>query len=293
MRAKLTEFKNQKNIIIPDCGKFGAVLDAIIAAGKEKLHIRMDFDGTVTEAVVGGKNVPSLISVLRDENFLGKDYSQKAHALYNKYRAIEIDPDIPDEEKKSAMREWWKTHFDLLIEKGFSKRHIETALQSARIRLRGGFTEFAALLAKNDIPLVIMSCSGMGEDMIKMVLEKNNVPLGNIYIVTNQYEWNDKGVAVAVKEPIVRVLNKDEESIRRVPHVYEVIKNRPNVLLVADSAADITMVKGAKIGNLLSFGFLNNDVDKQLESFKKTFDAILLNDAPMDFLNRILNFICE
>ncbi|MFZ3073536.1 MAG: hypothetical protein WA093_00165 [Minisyncoccales bacterium] len=282
-----------RDIIIQNQEKFDVKLQAILIGGIDKFHVRMDFDGTVTKAVVDGKVVPSLISVLRDEDFLGADYSQKAHALYDKYRPIEIDPNISNEDKKMAMREWWKAHFDLLIEKGFSKRHIERALGSARIQLRGGFKEFAAMLAKNNVPLVVMSCSGMGADMIKMVLDKNDILFDNIHIVTNQYEWNDQGLAVVVKEPIIHVLNKDEESIKRIPHVYEAIKNRPNALLLTDSVADITMASGAKIDSLLSFGFLNIDIDKQIEFFKKTFDAVLLNDAPMDFPNGILRLICK
>ena len=281
-----------ENIIIQNQEKFDEKLKVIVSGGIDKLHVRMDFDGTITKAIVGGKIVPSLISVLRDEDFLGADYSQKAHALYNKYHAIEIDPVVSVADKKIAMRKWWETHFDLLIEKGFSKCHIQRALQSARIRLRDGFGEFAAMLVKNKIPLVIMSCSGMGVDMIKMVLEKNNVLFDNMRIVTNQYEWNDDGVAIAVKEPIVHTLNKDEESIRRIPDAYKTIKNRPNVLLLTDSVADITMADGAKIGTLLSFGFLNSNIDKQLGAFEKNFDAVLLNDAPMNFPKDILKNVC-
>jgi cytosolic 5'-nucleotidase 3 len=162
MKTKLIGFGNMEKVIIPNQEKFDTKLKAITAGGADKLHVRMDFDGTITKAIVDGKIVPSLISVLRDEDFLGTDYSQKAHALYNKYRPIEIDPNVPDDKKKIVMCEWWKAHFDLLIEKGFSRRHIERALQSARIQLRDGFNQFAATLADNNIPLVIMSCSGMG-----------------------------------------------------------------------------------------------------------------------------------
>lgn len=279
--------------IIKDQGKFDEKLKAIIAGGTDKLHVRMDFDGTVTKAIVDGKIVPSLISVLRDEDFLGADYSRKAHALYNKYHAVEIDPNVANADKKILMREWWQTHFNLLIEKGFSKRYIERALQSARIRLRDGFVEFAKILAQNKIPLVIMSCSGMGADMIRMVLEKNNVLFDNMHIATNQYEWDGQGTAVGVVEPIVHVLNKDEESIERFPKIKEAIKDRPNVLLITDAATDITMVDGARINNCLSFGFLNVDVERRIEEFKKTFDAVLLDDAPLDLCNEVLKKICE
>lgn len=98
-----------ENIIIQNQEKFDEKLKAIVAGGIDKLHVRMDFDGTITKAIVGGKIVPSLISVLRDEDFLGADYSQKAHALYNKYHAIEIDPVVSVADKKIAMRKWWDT----------------------------------------------------------------------------------------------------------------------------------------------------------------------------------------
>jgi len=281
-----------ENIIFPNQKNFDHKLMMIVEAGRDKLHVRMDFDGTATKAIIDGQIVPSLISVLRDEDFLGQDYSKKAHALYNKYRSVEIDPNVSDEDKKNAMREWWQTHFNLLIEKCFSKDHINRALQSARIHLRDGFAEFAAMLEENKIPFVIMSCSGLGIDMIKMVLEKNKISLDNIHIVSNQYEWGDDGRAIAIKEPIVHVLNKDEEAIKRMPEIGKAIDGRRNVLLLTDSVADITMTDGAEIENCLSFGFLNTDADKQLESFKETFDAVLLNDAPMDFCNQIFKKIC-
>jgi len=277
-----------KNIIIPDQNKFDSKLKAIVAAGKDKLHVRMDFDGTVTEAIVGGKTVPSLTSILRDEDILGKDYSLKARALYDKYHAIEIDPEIAKADKKNAMHEWWSTHFELMIKSGLGKKHIEQVLLSSRIRLRKGFKEFAQTLAANNIPLVIMSSDGLGAATILLVLENNKIPPVNIHIVSNQFEWDSRGRVIKVKEPIIHTLNKNEETIRRVPAAYETIKDRPNVLLLGDSVADITMVEGARILNLLSLGFLNKDSEKQRAAFRQTFDAIILNDGPMDFANLIL-----
>lgn len=63
-------------------------------------------------------------------------------------------------------------------------------------------------------------------------------------------------------------------------------------MLLTDSVADITMADGAKIGTLLSFGFLNSNIDKQLGAFEKNFDAVLLNDAPMNFPKDILKKVC-
>ena len=133
-----------------------------------------------------------------------------------------------------------------------------------------------------------MSSDGLGAATILLVLENNKIPPVNIHIVSNQFEWDSRGRVIKVKEPIIHTLNKNEETIRRVPAAYETIKDRPNVLLLGDSVADITMVEGARILNLLSLGFLNKDSEKQRAAFRQTFDAIILNDGPMDFANLIL-----
>jgi 5'-nucleotidase len=283
----------KNNIIIPDQNKFDAKLKAIVAAGKDKLHVRMDFDGTVTKADVGGKRVPSLVSIICDENILGEAFSQAVSELYKKYRPIEIDPDIGAKDKKILMLEWWNAIYGLMIKNKLSKRHIEQVSRSTRIQLRDGFKEFAAELADNNIPLVIMSAGGLGVDGIDAILQRNGIPLKNIIIAGNRLEWDNGGCVVAVKEPIVHTLNKNEETLLREPAIYEMIKNRPNVLLFGDTLADIAMVEGADIANLLSFGFLNIDVEKQMEMFKQIFDIVILNDDSMDFVNQTLRQILE
>lgn len=276
-----------KNIFIPNQGAFDAKLGAIAGAGRDKLHVRMDFDGTITRAAVGGKR-GSLVSILSDENLLGEAFSKEGSRLYEKYRPIEIDPSISIEDKKILMREWWDAIFGLMIENKLSKRHIEQVARNARIRLRAGFKDCVANLEQNNIPLVIMSAGGLGAEAIGAILQINGIPSNNIYVAGNRFEWDNNGQAAAVKEPIVHTLNKDEKTLRCFPEIRAAISGRSNVLLITDTIADATMADGADITNVLSFGFLNVEDEKQLESFKQTFDAILLNDAPMDFINEIV-----
>jgi hypothetical protein len=66
------------------------------------MHVVSDFDRTLTKVFVNGKKIPSLISVIRDGNYLSSDYAEKAHALFNKYHLIETDTKIPLGEKKKA-----------------------------------------------------------------------------------------------------------------------------------------------------------------------------------------------
>ena len=78
-----------------DYGPLGVELkNNIKKQGIDSLHIVSDFDRTLTYASVGGEKIPSIISILRDGNYLSKEYAEKAHALFNKYHSIEIDNNI-------------------------------------------------------------------------------------------------------------------------------------------------------------------------------------------------------
>ena len=279
-----------RNIVIPNPERFKKIKKAISKGGPEHLHILSDFDRTLTKAFVDGKSVPSLISILREENYLTPDYSQKAKELYAKYHPIEIDPNISLKEKKKAMREWWMAHFDLLIRSGLNKRDLKKVVESDRIKLKEGCQEFLDFLQKHNIPLVIISSSGLGKEAIAMYLEKKGRLYKNIYIISNSYEWDEAGNAIAVKQPIIHGMNKDMTIIQNFP-VFEIIKERKNVLLMGDNLADVEMVKGFHYDNLLKIGFLNEKVKENLEQYKNKYDFLILNDASMEPVNSLLKEI--
>lgn len=279
------------DIVIPNKENFDKIKSKFIKDSSSKLHIVSDFDRTLTKTFVNGIKVPSMISILRDDNYLTKDYAQKAHTLFEKYHPIEIDPKIPFEEKKKAMHEWWKTHFDLLIECKLNKKDIENAINSDKIRFREGFLEFIDLLHKDNIPLVILSSSGLGADSISMFFKKNNILYNNISIISNSYEWDENGYATGVREPIIHILNKDENSVKDFPSIYKVIKDRKNVILLADNLEGIGMVKGFDYNSLIKIAFLNENVEENLPYYEKDYDIIILNDSDMNYVNNLLKEI--
>lgn len=281
-----------ENVIISNPEKLEKLKKKFFEDGAGKLHILADFDRTLTTAFVDGESVPSLISILRDGSYLTPDYAQKAHELYNKYHPIEINPKIPPKEKKKAMHEWWTTHFDLLIKSGLNKKDLESVVESRKIRFREGFKEFVDFLHKQDTPLIIMSSSGLGGDVISMNLEKEKRLYDNIHIISNSYEWDENGNAAGVKEPVIHVMNKDETAIRDFP-VFGVIKDRKNVLLLGDNLGDIGMIKGFDYDNLIKIGFLNEKVEENLEEYKRNYDVIILNDSSMDYVNGLLREIIK
>ncbi len=263
------------------------LLDAMRRDGLDKLHILSDFDRTLTTAYVNGEKVPSLISVLRDHNYLTPDYPSRAQAEYEKYHAIEIDPSIPESGKREYMREWWSNHFQLLRECGLTRDDIKEAMTSGHVRLREGAIDFFRLLRQNNIPLVIMSSSGIGYDSIQIFLEHHGLMHDNIHIISNILEWNSAGRFVRAQEPIIHGMNKDETMIKKFP-VYKKVKERTNVLLLGDSPSDADMVTGFAYTHLFAVGFLNENVGTLLSRYKHRYNAIITNDGPMDYVNHIL-----
>jgi len=214
-------------------------------------------------------------------------YAEKAHALFNKYYLIEINPNISLKEKKKAMREWWTIHFELLIRSGLNKKDLKKVAMSEKIRLREGVLEFIDFLHYHKIPLIIMSSSGLGGDAISIYFKKKSRLYNNIYIVSNSFEWGENGNAISVKKPIIHGMNKDETMIQNFP-IFKIIKNRKNVLLLGDSLGDVGMIKGFDYDNLIKIGFLNDNIEDNIEYYKKSYDVIILNDSSMDYVNKLL-----
>ena len=188
------------------------------------------------------------------------------------------------------MHTWWTEHFNLLIRSGLKKKDVEDVVLSGNVQIREGLIEFFEILQKHDVPVVIISSNCLGGDSISLYLEKEKLNYENIHIIFNSYIWNADGNAIGVKEPIIHVANKDETAIKETP-VYDVIKDRKNVILLGDSPDDIKMVSGLDYDNLIKIGFLNENQESNLELYKKTFDVVIVNDSGMGYVTDILERI--
>jgi len=280
----------EKNVIISHKDKLESAIKAISEAGAEGLHVISDFDRTLTKSFFNGEKISSVISILRNGEYLTKDYAEKAHALFKKYRPIETNAKIPLREKKKAMHDWWSKHFELLIKSNLHRKDIERIIKSEKIKFREGALEFIDLLHEYKIPLVIMSSSGLGEESISLYLDKHKRLYSNIYIISNSFIWDKKGYASGIKEPIIHVMNKDETSVKGTK-AYGRIKTRTNVILLGDNPEDAGMIEGFGYHHLIKIGFLNKEVKKNLKRYRKNYDVLILNDSSMDYVNKLLKEI--
>jgi 5'-nucleotidase len=267
--------------------EFNSKKEKFIESGIGKIHVLADFDRTLTKAFVDGEKTPSVIAELRRKNYISEEYSKKATELSEIYRPIEMDLSVSHKEKKEKMKEWWEKHFDLLIESGLNKKHIVEIVESGKIKLREGADEFFELLKKNKIPLIIMSSAGLGIESISMALEKEGKLSENVHIISNSFEWNSEGKAISVKKPIIHGMNKAEVSLKELP-IYDELLEKKNVILLGDSLGDLGMIEGFPYDNLIKIGFLNYNVEANLEKFKENFDVVITDDGDLEFVNNFL-----
>lgn len=278
------------NYYITNQKRFNEIIRRIIKDGVKKLHVVSDFDGTLTKLYVQNKKVPSLISIVRDNKFLTNGYRDKARKLYEWYHKFETSRHISRKKKKALMHEWWKKHFNLLLDSGLSKSDIEKVSVHPSLQLKSSVKTFFHTLYKYQIPIVIFSSSGIGE-AIKIFLKKKNILTNNVIIITNSFLWDSKGIAIKVKEPIIYSANKDESMIHKLP-VFQKIIRRKNVLLLGNNPEDASMVHGFSYNNLLKISFYDKKTHHDITPFKNIFDVVLRNSNDFKFINIMIKNIC-
>lgn len=251
-----------------------------------KLHVISDFDRTLTK---NNEKIISLISLLREKNYINKEYSKKAKELAGKYRAIEIDPDIDIETKKQKMEEWWLKHYELLKEHKLNKKHIDKILEDNDLSLKKGVKTFLKWLNQNNIPLIIISSNGLGYEIIKKFLEKENSFYENIHIISNKIIWDKDGYIKDVEKPVIHSFNKDEQTLKNIPVVWNKIKDRKNIILLGDNEADSKMANNTDYEAIIKICLLGEQTKNLLEEYKKLYDLIYISNNDFTEINKILN----
>ncbi len=283
-----------EKVIIVNFKRFEEIKKRFKRGGERKLSVFSDFERTITKFLVNNEKIYSLTSILRNSpEYLGKEYSERAKSLFRKYFPFEKNFYLPMELRKKEMENWWKEHMRLLIKFGLTKETIKRVVKESKLKLRRGAKKFFSFLDKKEIPLVIISATGLGREAIKIFLEKEKILFPNIFIISNDFFWNENGEAKGVKTPVLHSLKKEEIELKNYPLLYQKIKKRRNLILLGDMIEDIKMAKIFNYENLLKIGFLNDSLKRDLKEYKKNFDCVIINDGSMEFVNKILKEICD
>ncbi|XP_035997729.1 7-methylguanosine phosphate-specific 5'-nucleotidase isoform X2 [Fundulus heteroclitus] len=270
----------------------GRVEDTIYAmqkGGAGSLQVISDFDMTLTRFAHKGTRVPTTHNILNNRLLMDEDSTKKMKELLNKYYPIEIDARLSPEEKLPYMVEWWTKVHELLIEQRIRKDMLGVAVRASSAMLRDGYRVFFDCLAEHQVPLLIFS-AGVG-DVLEEVIRQNDVFHPNVRIISNYMDFDHTGVLQAFKGQLIHSYNKKDGALSHATTLRE-LHGRPNVLLLGDSLGDLSMADGvAEAQNVLTVGFLNDQVEERKESYVNSYDVVLLKDETMDVPNAILRYI--
>lgn len=246
------------------------------------IHILADFDRTLT---IGTSE--SSWGILSTGNFVKEEYKQERQKLYEFYRPIEIDEELDFETKNKLMIEWWTKHISLFIKYKLTEDVIIDAVKDIKVlKFRDGAIDLLKSLKDRKIPLVIIS-AGIGNIIVEF-LKNNNCYFDNIYIVSNFIKF-ENGIAVGLEDNIIHSLNKNEALLPE--NVKEIIKNRPNVVLLGDQIADTKMVSIENKDSSLKIGFCEEKEKENFKFFEKEYDIICTNNTTFEELSNEIKIL--
>lgn len=93
------------------------------------------------------------------------------------------------------------------------------------------------------------------------------------------------------KEQIVHTMNKNEVAMIEALGAEKVCMERRNVVLLGDNITDKSMADDQNHECVLRVGFLNHDVERDLEAFLVAFDVVVCGDAGTDWVLALLREI--
>ena len=92
----------KEEVIFTDEKSLDGIKKRISEEWEDSFHVVADFDKTLTTLFLSnGERVNSLLSILRNGNYLDEDYVKRAKDLFAIYHPIEVDQNYPLKEKNS------------------------------------------------------------------------------------------------------------------------------------------------------------------------------------------------
>ena len=136
--------------------------------------------------------------------------------LYKVYYPMEINPDLTHAEKAPLMCAWWEAAHSILIDAGFRKPYLATAVQSPDIALREGTPELLQLAQQHGLPVHILS-AGL-YDVITSYMHHLGLDGLGAYVVSNEMIFdplNDR--LTGFQDKVMHSLNKNGYALMKSP----------------------------------------------------------------------------
>eukprot|EP01135_Chromosphaera_perkinsii_P007226 Nk52_evm34s745 gene=Nk52_evmTU34s745 len=175
------------------------------------------------------------------------------------------------------------------MKSGIKKNDIQEMVKRANTAFRDGCVDFFATLNEKSIPILIFS-AGLGNVLQEVIVQRAQF-YDNMNIISNWMEFDDAtGDIKGFRGENIHVLNKNEFAVAN-SKVADDIHKRKHVILLGDSLGDLKMSDGSFYEEIIRIGFLNDRIDERLETYKDSFDIVIVNDGSFNKVNGILHSI--
>jgi 5'-nucleotidase len=279
MRTKINA-QILKYFRVQDKNKTLKKIEKIIKDGKNKLHLLVDFDRTLT---IGrdktGKDIASweiLASHLPPKGLA------KQHKLYEKYRPLELSGKMTHEEAIN----WASQVLNIVVENEISLMEIETDFQQ-KTDIRPHAKKLLIFSKKLGIPTVILSAG------IKEIIDlwAKTYQVSPALVLATKLITDRNGKIIDWDKNIVHVKNKREHGHEELTKIK---KQRPNIILIGDAIEDADMAEGDE--NVLRIRIFNPREDEKanLKEFTKaTFEKydLMIENGTLEPVLKILEMI--
>lgn len=262
-------------------------INSLIKGGSQRLQVISDFDFTLSRSHLDGKRCSSCHDAIDLNERMPKAFREKVRKYKEHYYPMVSDPGVPSEEKIPYMVEWWNKWHEALLEAGLKKSDLMEMVNESSIMLRDDCLEFLDILHRHKVPLVIFS-AGIG-DVLEEAIRQQACMFDNIKVISNYMNFGEDGHLTGLRNgTIIHIFNKNSNAVD-VGDSFGNSADRPNILLLGDSIGDVNMDAGlANRETILRIGFLNADIEANLNRYKENYDVVILNDQSMSVVNSIL-----
>lgn len=262
--------------------KQGRLKDFLLT--EDNFAVLMDFDKTMTTI-----NSDDSWTVIQNPSIVNPELNMKSNQLANKYCPIEMDYTLSPTIKSRYMHDWYYTVLDLYYEYGLTYDDLLACVSYGNVVLRRGLKDLLLDFYRKNVPVIILS-AGIG-NVIEQVLRLEGCLYDNIYIISNFFTF-ENNTLLPFTNPIIHTCNKSLELLPTP--IKQQITNKDYFLLLGDFIEDIHMAPSKYLYRTLSFGFLEKNVNANLELYKNSFDVVLTDHASFyDVSNVIKNLISK
>lgn len=189
------------SILIVNPAECREKLHAIISGSVANLQILADFDFTLSKYTHLGTKLTTTYELLKyvryNQMVLTNDQWREAEELFQYYHSKEIDPNVPQHEKRQLMEEWRNRSNAQILETRFKKEVLNTDY-SEKLMLRDGVDKILSLCKEHSIPITVLS-AGIG-NIIETTL-RHVEDFEHLEVLANYIEFDDQNIARSFIEP--------------------------------------------------------------------------------------------